>query len=46
MQEQVVQISCGCPSTGSEDQAGWGFECPGLVKDVPDYGREAELDDL
>ena len=38
--EQVVQRSCGCPLPGSvQDQVGWSSEQPGLVEDVPAYGR-------
>ena len=34
--EQVAQGNGGCPTIGSaQGQAGWGFEEPGLVKDVP-----------
>ena len=37
---QVAQRSCGCPLPGSvHDQAGWGFEQPGLVEGVPAHGR-------
>ena len=31
---------------GIQGQAGWGFEQPGLVGDVPAYSRRFELDDL
>ncbi|PKU41234.1 hypothetical protein llap_8471 [Limosa lapponica baueri] len=38
--EQVAQRSCRCPIPGSvQDQAGWGFEQPGLVGGVPAHGR-------
>lgn len=31
--EQIAQISCGCPVSGSvQGQVGLGFEQPGLVK--------------
>jgi len=34
------QRSCGCPLPGNvQGQVGWGFEPPGLVKDVPVHGR-------
>ena len=37
---QVAQRSCGCPLPGGiQDQAGWGFEQPGLVSGVPAYSR-------
>jgi len=37
---QVAQRSCGCPLLGSaQDQVGWSSEHPGLVEDVPAYGR-------
>jgi len=39
---QVAQRSCGCPLPGSvQGQAGWGFEQPGLVEGVPNYGSGA-----
>jgi len=38
--EWVAQRSCGCSIAGSvQGRAGWGFEQPGLVEDVPAYGR-------
>ncbi|KAK4820204.1 hypothetical protein QYF61_021712 [Mycteria americana] len=38
--EQVAQRSCGGPIPGNmPGQAGWGFEKPDLVEDVPIYGR-------
>jgi len=38
--EPVAQRSCGCLLRGSvQGQAGWGFEQPGLVKDVLALGR-------
>ena len=38
--EQVAQRGCGCPLPGSvQGQAGWGFEQPDLVKDVPACGK-------
>ena len=38
--EQVAQRSCGHPLPGSvQDQVGWGFQQPTLVKDVPAHGR-------
>ncbi|KAK4831509.1 hypothetical protein QYF61_018093, partial [Mycteria americana] len=38
--EQVAQRSCRCPVIGSvQGQAGWGFEQPALVEDVPAHGR-------
>jgi len=44
---QVAQRSCGCPLPGGvQCQAGWGFEQPGLVEDVPAHVRGAELDEL
>jgi len=44
---QVAQRSCCCPLTGSvQGQVGWGFEHPGLVKEVPTHDRVLELDDL
>ena len=37
----------GCPLPGSvQGQAGWGFEQPDLVKDVPAHDRRVGLDDL
>jgi len=40
--EQAAQRSCGCPVIGSvQGQAGWGFEQPGLMKDVPAHGGGA-----
>jgi len=45
--EKVAQRSCGCPVIGSiQGQVVWGFEQPGLVKDVPAHGRGVGLDDL
>jgi len=38
--EQVAQRSCGCPLHESvQDEVGWSSEQPGLVEDVPAYGR-------
>ena len=38
--EEVAQRGCGCPIPGSvQGQVGWGFEQPGLVKNVPACGR-------
>jgi len=37
---RVAHRSCGCPLPGSvQDQAGWGFEQPGLVEGVPAHGK-------
>ena len=45
--EPVAQRGCGCPIIGSvQSQVGWGFEQPGLVKDVAAHGRGVGLDDL
>lgn len=39
--------SCGCPFLGIvQGQIGCVFGQPGLVKDLPAYGRGFELDDL
>jgi len=38
--DSVAQRSCGCPLPGSvQGQVGWSSEQPGLVEDVPAYGR-------
>jgi len=38
--EEVSQRNCSCPIPGSvKSQVGWGFEQPGVVKDVPAHGR-------
>ena len=45
--QQVHQRSCECPLSGSiQDQAGWGFEQPGLEGGVPVYSGGLELVDL
>ena len=42
-----LRRGCGCPIPGSiQDQAGWSFEQPDLVIDVPAHGRGLGLDDL
>lgn len=39
-----LKESCGCPIPGSaQDQAAWGLEKPGPVKDVPAHGWEVAL---
>lgn len=43
--EQAVKRSRGCPIPGrDQDQVGWGFQRPGLLRGYPAHGRE--LDDL
>ena len=45
--EQVAQWGCGCPLPGTiQGQAGWGFEQPGLVRDLVLTAGGLELDDL
>ena len=45
--EQLARRGWGCPIPGSvQSQAGWGFEQPGLVKDVPAHGQGLGLGDL
>ena len=39
--EQVAQRSCRGPIIGSvQGQVGWGFDQPGLVKDVPIHEKK------